>query len=140
MAEGLTYAERLQLPQWQKKRLEILQRDKWRCCVCGNDKDSLHVHHKEYLPSRDPWDYSDDNFETLCKACHKKEHTLELLRMPENFVMPHITDYEPEIISITCEIDSLMGVLKNGDEKVMPYLNFLIKQRNELRKSLTADK
>ncbi len=30
----MTYAEQLKDPRWQKRRLEILQRDEWRC-LCG---------------------------------------------------------------------------------------------------------
>jgi hypothetical protein len=64
------YSELLTDPRWQKKRLEILERDKWTCQFCGDIETTLHVHHKEYLRGKKPWEYEDANFQTLCKNCH----------------------------------------------------------------------
>jgi hypothetical protein len=69
-----TYAEKLESPKWQRKRLEIFSRDNWACKWCGNDKDHLHVHHLKYLSNREPWDYDDDNLITLCYKCHEQAH------------------------------------------------------------------
>lgn len=72
-----TYSERLQNPNWQKKRLDILSRDNWSCIECGdglkNDV-TLQVHHKEYIFGRAPWEYENENFETLCGNCHANRH------------------------------------------------------------------
>lgn len=68
------YTELLKLPAWQKKRLEIFNRDGFRCQHCDTDQVSLNVHHKEYIRGRMPWDYEDSNFETLCETCHKLLH------------------------------------------------------------------
>jgi len=65
-----TYSEKLQDPRWQKKRLEILSRDNFTCNTCSNTKKTLHVHHKNYLHGHQPWEYDNDNFNTLCKDCH----------------------------------------------------------------------
>jgi len=67
-----SYAEKLKDPKWQKKRLEILQRDEFTCQSCFDTKNELHVHHKLYKAGRDPWDYADSELVTLCKGCHKK--------------------------------------------------------------------
>lgn len=64
------YGKKLKHPLWQKKRLEIFQRDKFTCCYCGSTDETLHVHHKEYFFGNDVWDYPDDNFLTLCEHCH----------------------------------------------------------------------
>ena len=66
----MTYSEKLKLPAWQKKRLQILNRDLFTCCLCTDDQSTLHIHHKAYIKGREPWDYEDDNFLTLCKYCH----------------------------------------------------------------------
>jgi len=66
-----TYSEKLQDPRWQKKRLEILNRDGFKCQMCSNDKKTLHVHHKEYVYGKQPWEYENSNFNTLCKDCHE---------------------------------------------------------------------
>lgn len=69
----MTYFEKLKSPHWQKKRLEILNRDQFTCQQCGEKESPLHVHHKNYVFGKDPWDYPNDNLITLCKSCHSKE-------------------------------------------------------------------
>lgn len=58
---------------WQKKRLEIFDRDNLTCQICGAKHVQLHVHHKYY--DKDlltlAWDYPDRVYQTLCEACHK---------------------------------------------------------------------
>lgn len=66
----MTYSEKLRLPQWQKKRLHILQRDDWRCVICSESQRNLQVHHIVYARGRDPWDYPDHCYQTLCDECH----------------------------------------------------------------------
>lgn len=65
-----TYSEKLKNPLWQKKRLEILNRDNFTCVLCSDTETELHVHHKEYKWGNKPWEYDNDNFLTLCKRCH----------------------------------------------------------------------
>jgi uncharacterized protein YllA (UPF0747 family) len=68
------YSEKLKDPRWQKKRLEILERDNWTCRSCGDKKTTLHVHHVIYLKGLSPWDYNKDCLLTLCESCHNFEH------------------------------------------------------------------
>jgi len=65
-----TYSEKLKSPMWQKQRLSILNRDNFTCQKCNCTDTQLHVHHYKYISGRDPWEYEDDNFVTLCKYCH----------------------------------------------------------------------
>ncbi len=67
------YQELLRDPRWQKKRLEILQRDEWACQSCGDTESTLVVHYLRYIPKTDPWDYPDDLLLTLCEGCHEQE-------------------------------------------------------------------
>lgn len=67
----MTYLDLLKDPKWQKVRLKILERDNFTCTYCGGDEETLHVHHKIYLPNRKPWEYEDDCLTTLCKDCHQ---------------------------------------------------------------------
>lgn len=69
----MTYKEKLLDPRWQRKRLEILQRDNFTCQSCGDEKSTLHIHHKRYLRGREPWDVPNDILITLCEFCHEKE-------------------------------------------------------------------
>lgn len=72
-----SYSDTLRDPMWQKKRLSILNRDKFSCILCGDKKTELHVHHKVYIKGRKPWEYSDDNFSTYCKYCHEIVESLK---------------------------------------------------------------
>lgn len=65
----MSYSDKLKDPRWQRKRLEVMQRDKFRCLVCGDDKSTLHVHHLAY--HGDPWKTPLGMLETLCESCHE---------------------------------------------------------------------
>lgn len=67
------YHQLLKDGRWQRKRLEIMQRDGFRCTKCGTTND-LNVHHLRYITGRKPWEYYDADLITLCGNCHKKEH------------------------------------------------------------------
>jgi hypothetical protein len=67
-----TYAEKLKDPRWQRKRLEIMERDEFKCRHCRSKEKTLNVHHKIYRKGKMPWDYEDAVFVTLCEQCHKK--------------------------------------------------------------------
>jgi len=62
------YSDLLRDPRWQKKRLEILQRDNFTCQHCKDTETELHVHHESYKGK--PWDIGSDKLVTLCKDCH----------------------------------------------------------------------
>lgn len=68
---NMDYTTQLRHPKWQKKRLEILNRDSFTCKVCLDTETNLQIHHKEYISGRKAWEYDDDNFTTLCEHCHK---------------------------------------------------------------------
>lgn len=67
------YSEKLRDPRWQRKRLEVLQRDEWHCQICFDGESTLHVHHRYYERGKDPWDYPDRALVTLCESCHEEE-------------------------------------------------------------------
>ena len=68
--DGKRYAEKLKDVRWQKVRLEIMQRDGWKCIRCKTDEKTLNVHHIKYNGWRDPWDYPPEKLQTLCEDCH----------------------------------------------------------------------
>lgn len=75
------YAEKLLDPRWQRKRLEVLERDAFCCQHCGEKTKTLHVHHTYYQYGKDPWDYSTGSLITYCEDCHTlAEQTREELR------------------------------------------------------------
>lgn len=66
----MTYSEKLKHPKWQKRRLEILNRDAFTCRHCGDTEKTLHVHHLNYVKGGEPWDAPDGALLTLCADCH----------------------------------------------------------------------
>lgn len=66
------YAEKLLDPRWQRRRLEILQRDNFTCQECQDTTKTLHVHHLDYEKGAEPWEYPEYYLITLCKDCHQK--------------------------------------------------------------------
>lgn len=78
----MSYEEKLKDPRWQKKRLEIMERDKFTCQVCErgiNDGTPLNVHHLVYDKEKEPWEYASSDLITLCERCHQKVHNGEIV-------------------------------------------------------------
>jgi hypothetical protein len=65
-----TYTEKLRDPRWQRKRLEIMQRDNFTCTQCGDTSTTQNVHHWEYV--KEPWDAKNADLVTVCETCHKE--------------------------------------------------------------------
>lgn len=88
----MNYKEQLESPEWQKKRLEILNRDGWTCQECGDKETQLHVHHRYYVnDGRMAWEYPFFALLTLCKNCHAKkkdENTADRWERFINFLEP----------------------------------------------------
>lgn len=68
-----TYTELLRKPEWQKKRLEIFNRDNFTCQLCGCQDSELQVHHRVYRKGAKPWEYDNSELITLCNRCHESE-------------------------------------------------------------------
>lgn len=68
--EKKSYSEKLKNPRWQKKRLEIMKRDNFKCRLCGDTETTLNVHHLTYTNGNDPWEYDNKELITLCEHCH----------------------------------------------------------------------
>jgi len=73
---GNSYKEQYKDSRWQKKRLEIMRRDNWRCQSCGasGEGTTLNVHHAYYVKRKAPWDYGDAMLVTWCEPCHASRH------------------------------------------------------------------
>ena len=67
------YRNKLKDPRWQKMRLKVFERDKFRCQFCSDEKSTLLVHHLYYSRDCDPWDYPLEALTTLCEGCHEDE-------------------------------------------------------------------
>lgn len=86
----MTYKEKLLDPRWQKKRLEIFQRDDFMCRRCLSAHKTLHVHHKFYLNGKNPWEYDESALITLCDTCHEVE---ELIIIQKKRLISNINNF-----------------------------------------------
>lgn len=110
----MTYSEKLKSPKWQKKRLEILNRDNFQCKFCGDIDNPLHVHHISYC-EKDPWDINNDLLLTLCESCHK--HETDDIKNRSALLIKTLKDHgfvsvDFEFLSMIVE-DKGISVLKN---------------------------
>lgn len=83
----MMYKQKLLDPRWQKRRLEILQRDGFACKLCADTTTTLHVHHNSYLG--EPWESPEHELITVCDHCH-----IALHRTKDNY---------PEIVIVGVE-------------------------------------
>lgn len=100
----MTYQDQIKDPRWQKKRLEILNRDEFVCQGCFDDESELHVHHRTYHKGHMIGEYENEELMTLCKTCHQdiykaKEEVVKLIDMV--FIDPDtIDEFRKLLISI----------------------------------------
>ncbi len=83
------YSDQYRHPNWQKKRLEVLNEKGFSCELCGDDHELLHVHHKRYLKDKKIWEYTNSDFIVACHSCHDDIHVeLSEIRDMLGFVHP----------------------------------------------------
>lgn len=66
------YSKLLRDPHWQRKRLQVLEKQDFSCELCGANDKPLHVHHGYYEKNKKPWEYDDETLHSLCEDCHSK--------------------------------------------------------------------
>lgn len=120
-----TYSEKLRDPRWQRKRLEVMQRDNFQCVLCGTGDETLHVHHGYYEKGNDPWDYDDCSLWTLCKECHEavaskldriktslgETHPLRLDAVLAILLLLSDPSMNPEILRVHMDFDGTLRCL-----------------------------
>lgn len=87
---GKSYSELLKDPRWQKKRLQIMKRDKFTCRACDRNEKTLHVHHTYYDKDLLPWEYKNTDLVTLCETCHKVWTLLDRMIKANDFGWEHV--------------------------------------------------
>lgn len=72
------YSQYYRDSRWQQKRLEIMERDGWKCRSCGKGGEgvTLNVHHAYYEKGKKPWEYDGDMLVTWCEKCHEWRHSI----------------------------------------------------------------
>jgi len=62
---------RMDRKSYDQLRKQVLQRDGWKCQVCGS-RQNLQVHHQQLRSQQG--DDDDSNLITLCADCHEEIH------------------------------------------------------------------
>src|SRR6266436_2180757 len=120
------YAQKLRDPRWQKKRLEIMQRDEFVCTACGDTESTLNVHHRFYQNGKDPWDYPDWSLVTLCESCHLEE--TESLKTERPLVIEAMSRCGAKSSDFNDIASSLAYHFENGtDERFWSALSWVIR-------------
>ena len=86
----MQYKDKLTDPRWKEFAKKVYARDRWSCqfnCGWTSEREiPLVAHHKIYYVDDsgfiDPWDYSLDDMQTLCKTCHNGYHKLMGISVP----------------------------------------------------------
>ena len=73
----MNYHQQIKHPNWQKKRLEVLEIYEYTCMECGVKDQELHVHHPVYKRGAMIWEYEADELRCLCHKCHKDAHAID---------------------------------------------------------------
>jgi hypothetical protein len=113
-------------PLWQKKRLEIMQRDGFRCVSCDSEEDILNVHHTvPYRKGAKPWEYENKELTTLCENCHKE--ISEIVEYAKAVIMNscYCIDTATEIKNIMTEIRGMNPAGLNSVWKIIKLGRFL---------------
>ena len=108
----MSYSQKLKDPRWQKKRLEIFNRDEFTCRDCGAKDKTLHVHHCHY-DRREPWEMAEALLLTLCDQCHESRGSLEsdakLMLAQIMAQLPHEPGNQEDLQSF---VESLRGTVE----------------------------
>jgi len=86
------WSDQYKHPKWQKRRLEILQNQGFKCKMCGDAEKTLNVHHGKYVLGRKIWEYEDYELIGLCEDCHLLAHEAK------DFLLMHSLYYHPNFI------------------------------------------
>jgi hypothetical protein len=141
----MTYSDKLLDPRWQKKRLEVFQRDDFTCKLCGEKTETLHVHHQLYERGYEPWDYPLSILETYCHFCHSiveyfKKSEPEVLVCKTALIVPHSDGSKSFYLICLHKMNASLFVVKYCSSKDIKMVAFIpeqiIEQVSELIESL----
>ncbi|MFA6185513.1 MAG: hypothetical protein WC720_05215 [Candidatus Shapirobacteria bacterium] len=118
MKKNLSYSEKLKHPLWQKKRLEIMERDKFTCQSCYDNESTLNVHHSLYLKNHEIWDYPSELLVTLCENCHQQKHELT-----QSILITLAKTYDNNSLNDIFEIVDILAIMR--PDKTASILNII---------------
>jgi hypothetical protein len=134
------YAVKLKDPRWQKKRLEIFNRDNFTCRICGDTETTLAVHHLKY--QGEPWDAPNEKLITVCEDCHieieelKSEindfNTLKILKrkfkseLDRELYISFDESLRHKVYQLNGSCSSYIGIEKKNAERIINVLSKFI--------------
>ncbi len=104
----MAYKDDLENINWQRRRLEIFERDNWTCQnkSCDRVNDKMDVHHYLYLGDLKPWMYPNDMLITLCRNCHQKEQGRTELETNLATTLKMKGFLMSDLLSFSCKLDT----------------------------------
>jgi hypothetical protein len=116
-----SYSLLLRDPRWQRKRLEIFNRDAWACTRCSDEFTNLQVHHLYYNHDKYPWDYPDDALITLCDLCHAKAEFYKWLHRTGIMSLKRLGFPQSDIVTV---LEVVHGqLIKKHRQAAFEYMN-----------------
>lgn len=125
----MNYAEKLKDPRWQKKRLEIFNRDNWTCRWCKEREKPLSIHHLIYS-NGEPWEQDNKYLITLCEHCHSNDY--EFRTNMENILLKSLRERSVSTDQI-CKLMYAFAHIPqniNVDDFVNGLINYLAGVKN----------
>ena len=113
------FKEQIKDPRWQRRRLEIMQRDDFACQMCGDKESTLNVHHIRYIHDHDYWDYKDRELITLCEECHYYEHLAKDESISE--ILSDMNNIGLTNIEIYAMLEKLFNLLRGENNHVANF-------------------
>ena len=135
-----TYKEKLRSPKWQKKRLEILNRDKFTCIRCGDKETELHVNHLKYIG--EPHEAPNEYLETLCKHCHLLYHKFNG-KVVGNIKKHYVIDSKLPVLVFNTDVNTKIVIINNNDiEEIIEFVlnSEILKSCSDLNQFGSFDK
>jgi len=104
------YLDKLKDPRWQRKRLEVMQRDNFTCFDTGIKDEPLNVHHCHYSKGG-PWETPTELLMTLTEDAHKKRQRLEnrgKIALAKIFTrLPNLKEFEEDLKHFVEDLEKL---------------------------------
>jgi hypothetical protein len=118
----LNYAQQIKHPEWQRKRLEVLEAHGFECEDCGSKEEELHVHHPYYKRGAMIWQYETHDLQCLCHKCHKDAHAKD--EEIKQLVSDCGREGKEELIGVLKAMNDGPWIKLNSHEEIVGYLSY----------------
>jgi hypothetical protein len=110
----MSFKEQYLHPNWQRKRLEVMEAAGFECENCGDSESTLNVHHRQYVKGRMVWEYERHELQCLCETCHLSHHKAQDLL--KRLVSPAMDIAPNQIVALLAGfLEGLLGLDESID-------------------------